>query len=949
MLATGLVSVTAAPASAQETRSLTHTAWAYTDSRAPGQAFFNQAGPAPVGAWTGPDGLKHRSRSYFTFDISHLRGTVVSRALVSIEEATRQNCETPHYVELWRVDAISAATTWDNAPRRRELLGVAQVGGESGCAGWLGWDAMAAVQKLAQRDEQSITVEMRVPQGQEADLQHGRSLKVNAYLVADSNHVPTVVKVGLEKPDWACGREDKPVPVTGGTVRMMADTADVDSIDYARPAQFAAWPVGHEEQRVERSGAVFFPRTSKITWNTAGYQDGAVVAWQARAFDGYDYSAWSKRCYMKLDKTAPVAPTVTSQMYPDDGQPHGGQGVPGTFVFSANGSADVVGFHWRQFLGPVRYLAAPAPGSDATLKWTPQYGESFYVTSVDAAGNQSPQTVYTFKVNSTAPTANVVMGGVGLPSRLTVGTNIDTVTKFGYKVGDAAEVRVPANADHTAQVDFAFQQLGLTTVRVRSFAGSQLVGAITLDVDVSDKPVVTASDPFGVLDRQSTFALRPGRSDVVQYEYSIGSGPFTSLQAAADGSATLAWTPTEVGQQTLSFRSVSGNGTISTTTTQLFQVVDAKPFIQSGSYPQNEEAGAIGMPGTFYLGSSVPGAVSVIYQFNDEPEVTIPASVYGAAVEWAPSFPGVNALTARALLADGTFSPTATYTFRVSDRPSVSSEDYPQDGGVAHGQPGQPGRFTFRPAKTGVVEYRYSFYPSDTYITVPAGPDGVATPDIAPTHTGYNLMVVTAVYADGATSASREYSFRVIDPFIEVTSTYSMYSAAGGLGWVAEFTLRSERTDIATYEVRLNGDPVVTVPSTGFYTRTQLTMNRNGENVLSVRGRTASGEYTPQTDYPFLVGTAPLVTSSTYPAEGYSGGVGVTGEFTFTEGVAGVVEYEYQWEWYGVPTTTPAVAGAATFTFTPTSAGYRSLWVRGRLADGTWTAYTTHNFTVSYG
>jgi len=126
-------------------------------------------------------------------------------------------------------------------------------------------------------------------------------------------------------------------------------------------------------------------------------------------------------------------------------------------------------------------------------------------------------------------------------------------------------------------------------------------------------------------------------------------------------------------------------------------------------------------------------------------------------------------------------------------------------------------------------------------------------------------------------------------------------------------------------------------------------MERNGENVLSVRGRTANGQYTPQTDYPFLVGTAPQVVSTVYPPDTFGGGVGVPGDFTFTQGSPGVVEFEYQVDGFAEPSIVAAVDGVATITFTPTSGGHHRMMVRGRTAGGQWTDSTNYFFVVSRG
>lgn len=946
VLGAGIVAVVAAPAQAYRYWDFPSTDWAYTDARRPNQSFLNPPGDAPIGAWKDEQGKRHRSRSYFTFDVSRLADTVLHQAELVIAERSVADCTTAQPVELWYTDPISETTTWRNPPRHRERLGVVHAGGVDDCPWYLTLDVIPALQRAIDEGERTFTVEVRIPYRYEAKLSHGRTLRSYANLRTTYNHPPTLDRIGLLHPAWACGTAEQPQPVGARTENLALSGSDADN--ELLSGDFAMWPAEHPDQRVERRGTSY-GRTARIDWDMSQYPHGTVVAWTARAHDGYDYSDWAQPCYVVVDGQRPNAPVVTSDKYPNDGQPHGGVGVPGIFTFSANGSPDVVGYEWGTFGDTLHYIPAPEPGADVTLEYTPTtYSGHLSVRSVDSASNYSQITNYTFRVRRTEPEVQVTVGGVGLPSRLQITANVEGVTEFGYQIGSGAEVRVPASAEGTADVQVVFPQRGSIRLKVSSYVETELIGVYTTTVLVSDAPLVESTDfgpeHDGVVDRPGSFTFRPGRTDVVAYEYQFYDEPFQRIDAEPDGTAVLRWTPTIPDWYVLYVRSVSSDGTTSELTGLNFRVIDNRPIVYSSTYRDYGVGGGVGIPGDFTFSTEMPDVDRFSYQFNDGPEQTIDAPDGWVSVRFAPDRSGTTTLTVRTHFLDGSVSPPTTYTFEVSDAPVIVSEDYPQ-GGKA-GQPGQPGRFTFYPGHPDVVEYRYTLSGSGEQ-TVPAGPDGTATVEITPTRSGSITLTVTSRRADGTMTAQRQYTFGVRDPYVRVTSSYGSYPK-GGIGSVGLFQLSSELSEVTTYEYQVNGGPWQSVPrASGTYTDVSITMERNGENLFSVRGRTADGQYTPQTDYPFVVGTAPVVSSSTYPSRRWSGGVGVAGDFTFTQGTPGVVEFEYQVN-SASPTLVPAnEAGGATVTYTPSASGSHTMRVRGRTADGTWTDTTSYVFYVN--
>ena len=112
-----------------------------------------------------------------------------------------------------------------------------------------------------------------------------------------------------------------------------ADADPLTLIDF----RFAVWPVAAPDQRVEFTGGHYGYDTSIASTDLSRFADGTELAWAAQASDGLDTSAWSKPCYLKLDRTPPVAPAVGSRLYPEGSVPSGGEGVKGKFRFDAQG------------------------------------------------------------------------------------------------------------------------------------------------------------------------------------------------------------------------------------------------------------------------------------------------------------------------------------------------------------------------------------------------------------------------------------------------------------------------------------------------------------------------------------------------------------------------------------------------------------------------------------
>ncbi|MEV4133958.1 hypothetical protein AB0J72_17535 [Dactylosporangium sp. NPDC049742] len=390
-LSVGLATVVvgAAPASAAQT-SLTPTTWAYTEAQQPRTAFVNTAGDLPVGTTTGPDGVTHTRRSYFTYDLTGFKGNSISGASLSALITPDAACAGPVTLELWRTGKLNRTPTWRNAPAELELVRQ----WTRGCDGWFVDTVITDVITAARaRGDRSVTFELRVVQADEGAAGSGFLIGRPQTLVSH-NAIPVVRDPGLAR-DGRCGTLERPRPANLGA-EVAVTVTDADPLDF-RSVVFAWWPVDAPEQRhVVPAG-----NDGRVYLMLNGLAEGTVVAWAAQAYDYTDYSAWSKTCYLKIDLTPPATTVlVSSTDFPQDGEPHGELYVPGTFTLDAQGNRDVIGFMYISGSGARNYVYLDQPGGSATVSYAPSdYYPVFEAAPIDMAGNEGTSTYYEFMVN----------------------------------------------------------------------------------------------------------------------------------------------------------------------------------------------------------------------------------------------------------------------------------------------------------------------------------------------------------------------------------------------------------------------------------------------------------------------------------------------------------------------------------------------------------------------
>ncbi|MFC7535010.1 hypothetical protein [Actinoplanes sp. GCM10030250] len=940
-----VVTVTAQPAQAQTYTSAPLTAWAYTDAARPTTADPNPSGDAPIGA-SDDAGTRHVRRAYFTFDITAYRSQILHRATLYSSERTVRDCTAAAPIEVWRTKPVTATTTWAKAPKALELVGQYTLGKGIICPGaYLGIDVIPAIEAALDRREKTITFEVRVAASAENDLAVARTMRQFALSTA-SNHAPVVSAPKLLNPDRPCGTLEKHPFAGGPYTRFNVQAADADG-DYAR-ITYATWPVAEPEKRVE---------STSIERDLREFPDGTVIAWQAQARDNDDAGPWSRTCYLTVDNTAPAkAPVVFSKKYNVPGYPgSGGQGVAGAFVFDAEGDRDIVSFEYRLSSGFLQSAKAGRPGGRARVELTPANDgrQRVEARSVDRAGNRGPFQTYEFWVRDTAPFAEIDVAGVNLTSHITLGSRAAEATSFGYALNGGTEVRV-AVVDGKGTGEIVFPSAGSHTVALRAYAGNKLLGADTETVRVSDAPGI-ASEEFNWLSsplsgEPGSFRFTPRTTDVVAYRYEFDNGEQGTVDAGADGTAVLEWTPQDGRYYEITVVSVRADGSVTEPAREQFFVISTKPYLSSDYGTNWPDTDGVGRPVTVSIDSDLPGVTGFVYSFDGgaEKETTDGAHAY---VDVVPRHAGENTFTARARRSDGTLSPAATLTFTVTDAPVVDVKG-------PYGQTPMIGReatFTIAPAVPGIVGYRYNWGGWGEEQQLAADADGNATLVWTPESGSYEMLVIYGVTADGTVTESRTVGFGIDDQNVSVSATWSEWWPSGGMGVPGRIGFHASPSEATKrYLWRVGDGPMQAVDRDpdALVTDVPYTPDSSGELVVQVQREFVDGVLSTISEHRLLVGTMPLVEADRLQDNQWNGEPGEAGVFRFSGGTTGIVSYDYRVEDYtaGTEAATGTVAadgtGAAQVSFTPAESHYYIVTVTGRTADGTVTDQGRLSFSV---
>ncbi|UOX86015.1 hypothetical protein MUY14_30135 [Amycolatopsis sp. FBCC-B4732] len=723
LLVAGTTVVTAAPASATILTSISSTSWSYTDSAQPKKSFVNPAGNAPVGAKVTADGKKHVSKSYFTFDLTGLRGAKVLSAQLWGREATVADCSAPRATELWVTAPSAKPPTWENQPA--ELSKLPGPGSLDVCpSDYLDWAAAPTLQQAIDAGRTSLTLVLRLPDGQQHNPRFGRTQQPSLTISLEKNQAPAAA-TNLTTRGKACAES----PTVGlGDTRLSAVVTDPDS--YQVGAEFAWWPAGHPDQRQTTELGKYWTPGYPL-WTELGQDrlaDGVTYDWQVRGTDELTAGPWSGTCRFTTDFTPPTtAPLVTSTDFPGDTAPAGGVGVPGAFTFDARGDQDVVRFAVGESVPP-QYVTADKPGGTATYTFTPRTDgpQRLLVRGVDAGGNSTPSTTYRFWVGSNGPSmacapAQAFLGETRQCTFSPHGT--DGATEYLYRIDGGPEATLPAGPDGTASFTITPTDAAKgyrVEVRARMTNGNLSADRTTQIAVDRGLPVIDAP-PSLMAGQPAVFTLHATLPGSATFTYDWDYGTPVTIPVGPDGTAQVTITPAEQGQHWLHAHTTTAAGLVSAQDEVNVTAVTNGPKVTSAEYPEYAVGGYVTTPGTFTFSSPLPGAVSFTYRLQGAEPATIPAGPDGtASAVLTPLTASSQYLETTTTFADGTVSAGSYYWFS----PRSAAPPLTCDGSGSL-RPGQVVHCTLTPVQPGLASYGYSV-DSGPAVTVGPGADGTA-------------------------------------------------------------------------------------------------------------------------------------------------------------------------------------------------------------------------------
>lgn len=282
-------------------------------------------------------------------------------------------------------------------------------------------------------------------------------------------------------------------------------------------------------------------------------------------------------------------------------------------------------------------------------------------------------------------------------------------------------------------------------------AKSATAGPCRFTVDRTDpnapavvSPTYPAGTEGGGIGVAGEFTFSPnGSTDVAKYDYNFGAGT-REIAAGPDGTATVSFTPTATGCQSVVVRAWDRAGNLPLSTYYSFIVKETRPTVTSDRYsPRGGPDGGIGVPGVFRFAPGMPNVVAYDYRLDDGASATVTAGV--AEVTITPATGGDHVLFVRSTDTAGVKSPQREYRFLVDASPVVS--------GPGNVDLGTSATYTATPRMPDVIEYDYWFASAEgTKWTVKANADGTATLPVEFTSADQNVLRVQARDASGGLS-----------------------------------------------------------------------------------------------------------------------------------------------------------------------------------------------------
>ncbi|MFD3735615.1 LamG-like jellyroll fold domain-containing protein [Streptomyces sp. NPDC058632] len=359
-------------------------------------------------------------RLFYQFPTTKFAGRSILSAEFVVRETHAASCQARE-VQIWRTKGINSSTTWNSQNAsgfwadHLETRSFAH--GYDGCASAdAEFNVKTAVAQAAAGKWPTITLGLRATS--EDDRYTWKRFSDAGHLRVKYNRPPPRISTSklTMDPGGACVNGSAPVRVRSRATVRASDVTDPDK-DRIQVQFRALWDSGDGWKQRWISGK----STDKASGSDFSVQlpttvpQNKTVGWQARAWDGGQWSPWSSQnahsCHFVYDTALPVGPSVTSPQYPrsDDADPNDpwwdGVGRYGTFT--ADSSSTDVTKYWLGLNGPPtssRTLTTSGGSARSTKIMPTRTGVNFVTAKAfDAAGNASETRTYYFRVRSGQP------------------------------------------------------------------------------------------------------------------------------------------------------------------------------------------------------------------------------------------------------------------------------------------------------------------------------------------------------------------------------------------------------------------------------------------------------------------------------------------------------------------------------------------------------------------
>ncbi|MEU3249918.1 LamG-like jellyroll fold domain-containing protein [Streptomyces sp. NPDC006997] len=359
-------------------------------------------------------------RLFYQFPTTKFAGRSILSAEFVVRETHAASCQARE-VQIWRTKGISSATTWNSQNASGFWADHLQTRsfayGYDGCASAdAEFNVRSAVAQAAANKWSSVTFGLRATS--EDDRYTWKRFSDAGYLRVQYNRPPpkiSTAKLTMD-PGGSCAPGSTPARVRSRATVRASDVTDPDN-DRIQVQFRALWDSGDGWKQHWISAK----STDKASGSDFALQlpttvpQNKVVGWQARAWDGGQWSPWSVEnahsCHFVYDTSVPAGPAISSAQYPrsNEADPNDpwwdGVGRYGTFTVDS-ASTDVTKY-WLGLNGPPtsgRTLTTSGGAAMSTKIMATRTGVNFVTAKAfDAAGNASETRTYYFRVRAGQP------------------------------------------------------------------------------------------------------------------------------------------------------------------------------------------------------------------------------------------------------------------------------------------------------------------------------------------------------------------------------------------------------------------------------------------------------------------------------------------------------------------------------------------------------------------